>query len=123
MFQNLPKTEARGTAISGCAASLHPPDSHQPGKGYNSSLDLPGLFVRYTSPAPSPQSASARRIPPSRCGLMRHALILVTSLLLCFIPSPSSAQLPPQKTDPLAPQSASTPACSATENSCAAAAA
>jgi carboxypeptidase Q len=54
---------------------------------------------------------------------MRLALLLFTSLLPCFLASPLSAQLPPLKTDPLAPQSASAQACSTTESSCAAAAA
>ena len=54
---------------------------------------------------------------------MRLGLSLVTSLLLCFITSPSSAQLPPLKTDPLAKQSQAPQACSATEASCAEAAA
>ena len=49
--------------------------------------------------------------------------LLVTSLLLCFITSPSSAQLPPPKTDPLAKSASAAQACSATEASCAEAAA
>ena len=69
------------------------------------------------------RSAPTRRIPPSRCALMRLGSFLVTSLLLCFLASPLSAQLPPPKTDPLAKQSAAAQACSATEASCAEAAA
>jgi len=54
---------------------------------------------------------------------MRLGLLFITSLHLCFITSPSAAQLPPPSPDPLAKQSAATQACSATEASCAAAAA
>ncbi len=54
---------------------------------------------------------------------MRLGLLFVTSLPICFLTSPSSAQLPPASPDPLAKQSAATQACSVTEASCAAAAA
>jgi carboxypeptidase Q len=54
---------------------------------------------------------------------MRLGSLLVSSLLLCFLASSSSAQLPPPKTDPLAKSAAATQACSATEASCAEAAA
>jgi carboxypeptidase Q len=54
---------------------------------------------------------------------MRLGSLLITSLLLCFITSLLSAQLPPPQTDPLAKQSTATQACSATETSCAQAAA
>ena len=54
---------------------------------------------------------------------MRFGSLFVTSLLLCFITSPSFAQLPLPKTDPLAKSAAAAQACSATEASCAEAAA
>jgi hypothetical protein len=54
---------------------------------------------------------------------MRLGAVLLTSLLLCFVTSTSHAQLPPTKTDPLAKSSSSAQACSATEASCAEAAA
>jgi carboxypeptidase Q len=54
---------------------------------------------------------------------MRLCSLLFTSLLLYFVPSLSHAQLPPVKTDPLAKSSSSAQACSATEASCAEAAA
>ena len=53
---------------------------------------------------------------------MRLAALLITSFLVCFITSPSLAQLPPLKSDPLS-KSSSAQACSATEASCAEAAA
>jgi carboxypeptidase Q len=53
---------------------------------------------------------------------MRLGFVLLTSLLVCFIPSRSHAQLPSVKTDPLAKSSSSGQACSATEASCAEAA-
>src|SRR6266403_410890 len=79
-------------------------------------------FLRYT-PARSVAKISVRQNSPSRCGLMRLGSLLLTSLLLCVITSPLSAQLPPIKTDPLAKSSSSAQACSATEASCAEAAA
>jgi hypothetical protein len=54
---------------------------------------------------------------------MRLGSVLVTPLLLYFAASPLSAQLPPVSTDPLARSSPSAQACSATEASCAEAAA
>jgi carboxypeptidase Q len=54
---------------------------------------------------------------------MRLCALLITSLLLCFLTSPLSAQLPPLKSDPLAKSSSSAQACTATEASCAEAAA
>ncbi len=54
---------------------------------------------------------------------MRLGALLITSLLLCFVTSTSHAQLPPVKNDPLAKSSSSAQACSATEASCAEAAA
>jgi carboxypeptidase Q len=52
-----------------------------------------------------------------------HSFFLfITSLLICFVASPLSAQLPPVKTDPLAKTYSSGQACSATEASCAEAA-
>jgi carboxypeptidase Q len=54
---------------------------------------------------------------------MRFGSFFITSLLLCFVTSPLSAQLPPIKTDPLAKSPSSAQACSATEASCAEAAA
>jgi carboxypeptidase Q len=54
---------------------------------------------------------------------MRLGSLLLTSLLLCFVTSTSHAQLPPVKTDTLAKSSSSAQACSATEASCAEAAA
>jgi carboxypeptidase Q len=54
---------------------------------------------------------------------MRLGSLLISPLLLCVITSPLSAQLPPIKTDPLAKSSSSAQACSATEASCAEAAA
>jgi carboxypeptidase Q len=54
---------------------------------------------------------------------MRLGSRLITPLLLYFAASPLSAQLPPVSTDPLARSSPSAQACSATEASCAEAAA
>jgi carboxypeptidase Q len=54
---------------------------------------------------------------------MRFGSGLITPLLLYFAASPLSAQLPPVSTDPLARSSPSAQACSATEASCAEAAA
>ena len=54
---------------------------------------------------------------------MRPASLLFTSLLLCVIASPLAAQISAPKPDPLTRQSASAQACSATEASCAEAAA
>ncbi len=54
---------------------------------------------------------------------MRRGNVLVTSFLLCFLSSPLSAQLPLAQPDPLARPSAGAPSCSATEASCAEAAA
>jgi carboxypeptidase Q len=54
---------------------------------------------------------------------MRFGSLLVTLFLFCFAASLVSAQLPPAKPDPLAQQSVTTQACSATEASCAEAAA
>jgi carboxypeptidase Q len=56
-------------------------------------------------------------------GVMRVISVFVTSLLLGFAASSASGQLPAAKPDPLAKQSASATVCSATESSCAAAAA
>jgi len=54
---------------------------------------------------------------------MRFGSFLIASLLVCVMPSQVHAQLPPLKTDPLAKSSSSAQACSATEASCAEAAA
>jgi carboxypeptidase Q len=54
---------------------------------------------------------------------MRSGSLLVTSLFLCFIASPVRAQLPPVNSDPFGKSSANAQACSATEASCAEAAA
>jgi carboxypeptidase Q len=54
---------------------------------------------------------------------MRLVFLFVISWFFCFLASPASGQLPAAKPDPLAKQSASATACSATESSCAAAAA
>jgi carboxypeptidase Q len=54
---------------------------------------------------------------------MRLGTVVTPSLLFYFIPFLSHAQLPPVKTDPLTKSSASAQACSATEASCAEAAA
>src|ERR1700733_3973377 len=63
------------------------------------------------------------KIPGSRCGLIRSGSLLVTSFLLCFLASPLAAQLPPVNSDPFGKSSANAQACSATEASCAEAAA
>jgi carboxypeptidase Q len=54
---------------------------------------------------------------------MRSGSVLVTSLFLYFIASPVCAQLPPISSNPFGKSSANTQACSATEASCAEAAA
>jgi carboxypeptidase Q len=54
---------------------------------------------------------------------MRRGNVLVPSFLLCFLSSPLLAQLPLAQPDPLARTSAAAPSCSATEASCAEAAA
>jgi carboxypeptidase Q len=54
---------------------------------------------------------------------MRLGSLLITSLFLCVVAVSSFAQLPPVKTDPLAKSSSSAQVCSATEASCAEAAA
>jgi carboxypeptidase Q len=58
-----------------------------------------------------------------RCGLMRLGFVLITVLLLGSTASPAHAQLPALKSDPLSRSSSSAQACSATEASCAEAAA
>jgi carboxypeptidase Q len=54
---------------------------------------------------------------------MRFGFVLITSLFLGFTASPAHAQLPAVKTDPLSRSSSSAQGCSATEASCAQAAA
>ena len=55
--------------------------------------------------------------------MIRSRSLLITSLLLYFIASPLAAQLPPVNSDPFGKSSANAQACSATEASCAEAAA
>src|SRR3979490_2383333 len=109
-----------GSRRHSCRCSRPSRDRVGPGANlHHRRPSLPALYSR----ALTCQCISVWQNFRSRCGLMRLGTLVLPSFLFYFIPFLSHAHLPPVKPGPLTKPSSSAQACSATEASCAEAAA